>query len=159
MDLKRIVQEKLERDCEINKLYCTDPLAHSVLDAIRCYPNDDAPIVDILLNVLKLRKELEEKYIGRLNMSPLQHIIVVDYELNVNDEVLVRLTPHGQEVLEVSYGYNEKEIEKHKKVNGKSHEFVFKIWELMQIFGGDNQYMGSQECFQNNQIKITKKYV
>ena len=61
---------------------------------------------------------------------------------NINDEVIVKLTPKGERV----YTMN---AVRRDKLNNES-VYSFPIWELMSIFG--NEISGTEQLFVNNKL-------
>jgi hypothetical protein len=79
--------------------------------------------------------------------------------ININDHVLVKLTPDGWKTYEEWQDHwlkpllyifpNAYEIERKSTEAGDKHRF--QIWQLMQIFG-EKMYNGGRQQFENNII-------
>ena len=66
------------------------------------------------------------------------------FERNINDEIIVKLTPAGERVYTMNAVYRE-------KLND-DHVYSFQIWDFMVIFGS-RLYLDMQDIlFENNKI-------
>lgn len=65
-------------------------------------------------------------------------------ERNINDEVIVKLTPEGERMYTMNAVYRD-------KLNDKS-VYSFQIWELMQVFGEAMRFGSPIQVFVNNKL-------
>ena len=67
-------------------------------------------------------------------------------EINLNDEIKVQLTEHGEEILLKHYNWSE--------VIDKEGYRKFQLWDFINIYG-KHIYHGSKQVIKNNIILIT----
>jgi len=107
-----------------------------------------------LLNRVALR--LEQRGISPAadieKLRALAHQLESGTSFNINDIIHVELTKYGEEIAHKHYAKHNVSllmIYRHTK----AHEYLFPMWELMNIFG-KQVYAGAKQCFVVNKLMI-----
>ncbi len=86
--------------------------------------------------------------------------MLLNYSLNINDQVSVSLTPYGKKVyqqdVEKHYGPVAKDIMAEFEHKNIDNILTTELWKLMSIFG-KHMYMGCEQVFVNNKIRFKKE--
>lgn len=75
--------------------------------------------------------------------------------LNMNDVIHVELTKYGEKIAHIHYTKLKVPllmIYRHTK----AHEYLFPMWELMNIFGKET-FLGAEQCFVDNKLTIVSE--